>query len=394
MQNRLTIIYCGLLLTLTAFSIDILLPAFGLIASDLNTSISNVQLIVPFFIGATGVGQLFSGSLSDRFGRRIILKIGLAIYLVGGVFVFFATNIETVLAGRIFQGLGASTCTVAARAIMRDLFSGKELARNLAFATAVFAFGPIVAPLAGAGLLEFFGWRTLLLLMLVFGGLLLAYCIYLLPETNLDTDPNATRLSTVGRNIGRIFANPQSRFYLILSGIIMSMIMMILINIPAIYQNEFGISGTVFAIMFATQGTGIIIGQLINRNLITRIGIEKTTLIGSGALVFFCLAIVVFQLAGLMDAWLLTVLLTGHSTGYLVVYANAAALTLDPHGNIAGFTSSFYGFFSQVVSSIIAALLAIFIHGDLLIWSYLLLVFAVITFISLFWRQTRQVTQH
>ena len=389
MHNRIIIIYCGLLLTLTAFSIDILLPAFASMAGDLDTSLYNVQLTVPFFLVAVGVGHLVCGSLSDRFGRRIIIKAGMSIYIAGSIAIMLAADIETVLAGRVLQGLGASAGPVIARAIIRDLYAGKELARNMALASAVFAFGPIVAPLAGAGLLVFFNWRVLLILMVVLSAILLAFCIYFLPETITKTDARATRLSTITSNIGEIFSHPSSRFYLLLSGITMSMILIILINIAAIYQVNFGITGIGFAILFAIQGVGIIIGQLINRRLINKIGTEMSSLIGSATLVIVSLAIVGLSLAGAMTPWLLTLLLTGHASGYLVVYANAAAMTLDPHHRIAGFTSSFYGFFSQVVSSTIGIITAIFIHGDLIVWSSFLALFSFITFVLLIWWRAR-----
>ena len=168
---------------MTAFSIDVLLPAFSLIADDLDTSLTKVQLMIPFFLAALGVGQLISGSLFDRYGRRSIVIYGLSVYLAGVVVIVLATNIEMVLAGRILQGLGASACTVVARAVIRDLYEGKELARNMALATAVFAFGPIVAPLAGATLLVFFEWRVLMIVMLIFSSTLLLICIFILPET-------------------------------------------------------------------------------------------------------------------------------------------------------------------------------------------------------------------
>lgn len=381
------IVYCGLLLTLTAFSIDILLPAFSLIASDLNAPYEDVQLLIPFFLAAVGVGQLFGGSLSDRFGRRFVIKLGLTIYIIGVIACILATNIETVLAGRVLQGLGASAGPVVARAIIRDLYSGRELARNMALAVAVFAFGPIVAPLAGAGLLLFFDWRSLFGLTLVFALVLLVFCIVKLPETIHQTNARATALSTYIKNTIAIFAHPQSRFYLLLSGVMMSMILIILINIPGIYQKNFGISGSLFAVLFAVHGIGIIIGQLINRNLIDRIGIEKTSIVGSAALVVVSVAIAVVSIAGWMTPWLLAFFLVAHATSYLVVYSNAATLTLDPHGKIAGFTSSFYGFFSQVVSSLIGAFLAIFIDGNLIVWSVILTVFAVITLLALLARQ-------
>ncbi len=379
MQNRIIIIYCGLLLTLTAFSVDILLPAFSMIAQELNASYGQVQLVIPFFLGAVGVGQLIGGSLSDRFGRRMVIQLGLSIYILGVLVSIFASTIDTVLVGRVLQGLGTAAGPVVARAIIRDLYSGRELARNLSLATAVFAFGPIVAPLIGVVFLQFFDWRILFVIMICFAASLLLFCILFLPETIHRKNKRATQLSTIYNNIKTILANPQSRFYLLLSGIIMSEVLLILINLPAIYQFNFGIAGTLFAIIFAIHGIGIIIGQMINRRVLEFVSIEKTTLGGSLILVLVSAVTLVISILGGMGPWVLAGLMVAHATSYLVVYVNSAALTLEPHGDIAGFTSSFYGFVSQIFSSAVGAILAIYINGNLVKWSALLLVFALIT---------------
>ena len=390
MSNRIIIVYCGLLLTLTAFSIDILLPAFTLISADLDTSISDVQLVVPVFLAAVGVGQLFGGSISDRFGRRFVIKSGLLLYILGVTVSMMAQSIEVVWAGRVLQGLGASAGPVVARAIIRDLYSGKELARNIAFATAIFAFGPIVAPLAGVGLLVWFDWRSLFALMLVFAAALLAFCIFAMPETIGEKNPKATQIKTFASNIIAVFAQPQSRFYILLSGLIMSMVMIILINIPIIFNENFGIKGVAFAVYFAIHGTGIIIGQILNRQLIGKFGIERTSLVGATALVIVSTVLLAVAMLDMMTPWFLAAMMIGHATSYLVVYANTATMTLDPHGKIAGFTSSFFGFVSQVVSSIIGGALTVIIGGNLVYWSGFLLLFATITFVALWFRLRRK----
>ena len=381
MQARIIVIYCGLLLTLVAFSIDILLPAFPQIAQDLNSSISKVQLTVPIFVGAIGLGQLINGSLSDWLGRRFVIKSGLCIYIMGGAGVYFSPNIETMLVFNMVQGLGASAGPVAARAIIRDLYSGKQLASNIALAMAVFAIGPIVAPLTGAGFILIFSWRILVILMIILGALLLVFCWFFLPETIKQRNPDAVQLTTIIGNFIKIFTHPQSRFFLFLSGFVMATIMLILINIQAIYLKNFNISGIWFAGHFAIQGFGIVIGQMINREMIARIGVERTAIVGNGVMAATWIIVVCLALLGLLNAWALTFLLVAIAICYQLVFANTAALILDPHGDIAGFTSSFFGFFSQIVSSIIGAILAIFIQGDLLVWAIFLLVISLITFI-------------
>lgn len=176
------VLYCGFLLTVTAFSVDITLPAFGLIAADLGADYGQVQLVVPLFILATGFGQMLAGPLSDRFGRKPVVLGGMALYAAGATICQFAPSIEVLLSGRILQGLGAAAGPVVGRAIIRDLFAGQALARNLALATMIFAFGPIVAPLLGISIMSVGSWRSIFFVITLFGLALLLIGWLALPE--------------------------------------------------------------------------------------------------------------------------------------------------------------------------------------------------------------------
>ena len=383
------VVYCGLLITLSAFSVDIMLPGIPRIGEDLGADLNLVQLIVPVFIVAIGVGQFFCGSISDRFGRRPVIIGGLLIFLVGSVLCTFATTIETLLVGRFLQGLGGATGPVIGRTILRDLFSGETLARNMALAMAVFAIGPIIAPLIGAGLMWVAGWRVIFVAVIIFASALLLYCLFALPETIAVKDPNATRLRTWISNTKTVFIHPQSRFYLLTSGLIYSSMLLILTNLPQVYNRTFGISGALFAILFAVHGFGIIVGQIANRALIPIRGVFGTTLLGG--LVLFVVATV--QLAGLsaglLNAYLISGLLIAFATSFLIVYANTASLTLDPHGSIAGFTSSFYGFVSQAVGTAIVIPLSFCISGDLFRFCLILFLITALVLVLLGWKSRR-----
>ena len=120
------------------------------------------------------------------------LLCGLAAFAAGTVLCLFAQNAEMLLLGRAVQGIGASGGPVVARAILRDLFSGRQLAANIALATMVFAFGPIVAPLAGVVFMQFGSWRMIFAAILLFGLILLAVGLLFLPETLARANPGAT----------------------------------------------------------------------------------------------------------------------------------------------------------------------------------------------------------
>ena len=116
MPRSFLIPFCGVMLALNAFSCDMLLPAFYAIARDLDTGIERVQAVVPIFLAAAAIGQIFFGPASDRFGRKPVLLVGLVLYVVGSVAAMLAPNIEILYAARMSQGLGSACGVVLARA--------------------------------------------------------------------------------------------------------------------------------------------------------------------------------------------------------------------------------------------------------------------------------------
>jgi len=287
------------------------------------------------------------------------------------------------LAGRALQGLGASGGPVVARAVLRDLFSGRQLASNIALATMVFAFGPIVAPLAGVGLMQFGGWRFIFLAILAFGLLLLAFGVFRLPETIRERDLNALRAFRWRSNLAAMLGNRQSRTYTILFGPIMTMMILLLVAMPRVYDESFGITGTPFAFFFAFHGVGIIIGQYLNRIMIVKIGVENAMLVGSVISVAVSVMMFLLEVAGLLNAYVLSACLMLFAIGFLTIMANAMALALDPHGTIAGFVSSIVESSGRIVASLAGAVFAWVIGGDVHVCVIALLATTVLVLISL-----------
>ena len=222
MNPRLIVVYCGLLMTIGAFSIDITLPSFPAMEREFRTSPDVIKLTVTVYLAAIGCGQLFWGVASDRFGRRKMLRWGLGIFFIGGVLSVMATDISTLLAARILQGIGGAAGVAVSRAIIRDLFSGRELATNMALATAVFAAGPIVAPLLGASIAAVSSWRMVFAAVAVFAALLWLAARFGLPETAPKLTPEALRPGVLLSRAARVLRHPQSRFFVFLSTTIMS----------------------------------------------------------------------------------------------------------------------------------------------------------------------------
>ncbi len=351
---RLLVVYCGLLLTIGAFSVDITLPFFRPMREAFGAPESAIQATVTLYVGSIGLGQLLFGPLSDRFGRRAAIALGLSIYLAGATVALSAQHIEGMLAGRALQGFGAAAGPVVSRAILRDLFSGPALAQNMAIATGIFSLGPILAPLIGVGIAEAGGsWRSVFVGMIGLALLLLAG-LWRTPETRPQARPDALSPARMWRDVRRLFAHPQSRHFLLLGPLAQSTMLCLVAGMPRVFEHEFGIGGATFAVLFALHGGGIILGQTANHRLIARLGAARTALIASVIMTLAGLLLTGFAALGRLHPYGFSAIVFLFAIGFLIVLANMASLTLDPHPQIAGFTSSFLGFFSQVPGATIA----------------------------------------
>ena len=270
--GRVIVVYCGVLLSIAAFSVDITLPFFASMSFELNAELSKLALTVSVFIGSLGVGQLIFGPISDRFGRKPALASGLVIFLLGSLLAMQSDSLRTLLLARVVQGIGAGAAPAVARAVMRDLFSGRELARNLAVASAVFSIGPIIGPLLGVALVAAGGsWRFVFVGMATYVVILLLILVWL-PETLAARQSDALNPGRLLINTRTVFGHPQARYFITINAIMLSTMLLILSVLPVIYAREFGISGAGFAYFFAVHGLGIIVGQTINHRLIAHSG--------------------------------------------------------------------------------------------------------------------------
>jgi MFS transporter, DHA1 family, multidrug resistance protein len=390
LSPRALIAFCGLLLALNAFSCDILLPAFMVIQRDLAAPIERVQSVIPLFLLAAGLGQLVFGTLSDRFGRRPVILFGLCLYLTGTCLCLFAPTIGVLQAGRVLQGFASACGVVVARAVLRDTHSGAELGRAMAFAMAIFSFGPIVAPLLGMALITWFGgWRGAFLGMAAFGIGLLAVGAWRLQETNRAPDDTALELPRLLSASMTILSHPQSRYFLAIAGVLNFAIVSTVSNAPRIYASAFGVTGFAFAAAFAATALGIIFGQILNARVIGRHGILRSTRLAAVTMLSVAAILCVGAYAAWLNALTFTLLIFIFNASFLIVMANSISLVIDPHRTIAGLASSLYGFISQTIGSLLTLLTVPLFRGDVFLWATGQLVVTVIVMVALLFYRPR-----
>ncbi|MDX2201384.1 MAG: MFS transporter [Hyphomicrobiaceae bacterium] len=382
MSRVFVIVYCGLLLSVGAFSCDITLPAFWSMHADLGAPIEWVQAIVPVFLIFQAMGQLVFGPVSDRFGRRPVVIGGLVVYLAGAGIALAASSIWAVHLGRAAQGFGSACGIVVGRAVLRDISHGPALARAMAFAMAIFALGPISAPLLGYGLVALGGWRQIFLGMSVFAaGLLLA--ARFLKETNAAPNPDALRPDNLLAALVRIATHHQSRYFLLVAAVAQFSIVSFVASAPRFFKQAFDIEGLQFALLFASTGLGIIVGQLANSRLIGILGVKDTTRVAAGVLLLVSAATTLLTLMDWLTGPAFVALMFCFNTSFLVVMANSASLVIDPHREIAGFASSAFGFFTQITASLLALLTMPLFQGRLLPWAATMLVIMSVIYVAL-----------
>jgi DHA1 family bicyclomycin/chloramphenicol resistance-like MFS transporter len=239
----------------------------------------------------------------------------------------------------------------------------------MALAMAIFALGPISAPLLGYGLVVLGGWRAIFLGMATLAIGLLLVALLRFKETNPSPDPQALRPSRLLQSLGSILGSRQSRYFLVVAAATQFAVISFVSNAPRFFKSAFGIEGLDFALLFAATGLGIVVGQVANNRVIARVGVLATTRLAAGALAAVAGVIVLLSLAGALPGTLFTALMLLFNTSLLVVMANSASLVIDPHREIAGFASSAYGFFTQIIGSTVAALTLPLFNGALLPWA-------------------------
>lgn len=360
MSKRRTILVLGALEAFGPLSMDLYMPTLPHLAKSLQTNDTLSQATMSVCMIGLGVGQLVAGPLSDRYGRRRPLLIGVALFTVLSLACALAPTIELLLLARLLQGLAGSAGVVIALAVARDMFSGVELSRMLSLLALVGASAPILAPVVGGQLAYFMDWRGIFGVLTLIGGL-----IFVLTATSLhETHPRGVRaaagIGTTVRQFGLLF---HDRLFVMLlatsaaSGIgfftYLSMSSFVL-------QNQFGLTPQLFSFVFAANAVSYMAGAQISRMCVVKLGPFRMYLLGYGltlaAAAGFCIGVWFSAPPYLVLFLLATYLMTGG-----MISPNTTTLALDRQRERAGTAAALFGMASFVVGPVVAPLAAL--HG-------------------------------
>ena len=350
----------GMIFATVAFSIDAMLPALPDIAAVLTPDDPNLaQLVLTSFVLGLGIGTLFTGPLSDSFGRKPVMMAGAALYVIGAILAWAAPSLELLLAARVLQGLGAAGPRVVATAIIRDLYSGRQMAQIISFAMLIFTIFPAVAPMIGAAIIWGFGWRAIFLAFLVFSAVSVGWLLIRQPETLPRPLRRPFRGADLWGALSETLRLRQMQLSILVQTLIFGTLFGTISSIQPIFDTVFDRAGS-FPFWFALIALVSAPAAPINGILVVRLGMRP--LVRRALLVQMVLSLALglgFALTLWGDAafwvffaWSCSVFaVAGFSIG------NLNALALEPLGHIAGMAASVMGALATVGGAVLGAVI-------------------------------------
>ncbi|MCY0958448.1 MULTISPECIES: Bcr/CflA family multidrug efflux MFS transporter [unclassified Streptomyces] len=352
----------GGLTALPPLSMDMYLPALPQVTDALHSPAATVQLTLTACLAGMALGQLVIGPMSDKWGRRRPLLIGMIVYVLATAICALAPTTELLIGFRLLQGLAGAAAIVIARAVVRDLYDGVEMARFFSTLMLISGVAPIIAPLIGGQILRVADWRGVFVVLTAVGAALTLVVWRGLGETlppeRRHTGGVGAALHTMRGLLGdRVFAG-----YTLAGGFSFAVLFSYISASPFVVQEIYGASPQAFSLLFGLNSVGlIVVGQINGKLLVGRVSLDKALAVGlaiitTASVALLLMASGVFGKVGLLPmAVALFVLMS--AMGLLLPNTNAQALMRTPHA--AGSASALLGTSSFLVGAIASPLVGI-----------------------------------
>lgn len=359
-------------------STDLYLPALPRMAENLNAAPSLINLTLILFFIFYAAGSLFWGPLSDKYGRKRILLIGLVMFTLASVLCAMSENVYQLIGFRIIQAIASGAATSVAQAIVKDSYSGRKRLSILAIVTSMTMVAPIVAPVVGALILSFTSWRGVFIVLAVI-GLLIIFAVIAMEET-IEQHSTGSILQSLGR-LGVVAKNPGFMTLLLTFSLMGIPIMSFISSSSYIYVNQFGLSEQVYSYYFAANALFMVIGPLLYMRL-TRL-IKPISLI-TASYVIACFSGVLIFTIGIQSPMLFALSLLPATLAGSVTRPPSANLMLEQQKGDTGavvslmaFTFTIFGSIGMMIISldwanrvrVMGLMYVVFSFASLVIWN-------------------------
>src|SRR6202522_3407900 len=358
------VILAAAMMSTQAIAIDAMLPAFPVIVRALHIANENhVQWVVTAYMAGLGCGQLFWGLMSDRFGRRPILIGGLGLYVLAALLSGLAGSFHALLVWRFVHGLAAASAVVT-RSVIRDLYSGRPMARVMSLTFMVFLTVPIIAPSIGQLILLAAQWRYIFILCGVFAALVCVWTIIRLPETlHAEYRLTLNRSHILGA-IRLVVFNRSSLCYTLAMSVMFAGIMAYVGMVQQIFGEVFhraSLMPTMFALCAMTMG----VAAFLNSRIVERLGMRRIS--HMALLIYLGVTGVhtVIAALGLEQLWIFVVFQSATMACFALSISNFGAMAMEPVASVAGIGASLQGFVSTLGGALVGAFIGRQFNGTM-----------------------------
>jgi Bcr/CflA subfamily drug resistance transporter len=354
-NNFLIIIIVISIIALGNAGSTLYLPALIDIGHNIGASGSEMKISLACYLISFGVSQIFYGPLSDSYGRRVVLAVGLVIFLVGSVLSANATTIDGLFLGRVIEGFGIGAGNSVGLAIIRDLYSGDALSRLLGYVSIFVGMTPIIAPLIGGYLVDYLAWEACFWFLSIISVILLTMCLYFVPETNKNKDTSAANPMVAIKTYISLLKSREYVGYVMVTALGFSSIIVLNSMLPFLVINKLGVTPSHYGFVTVCTGVGYFTGAYLSGIISAKIGRVKTILLGIAIqmLVIATTFIMGFEELKLVDIILpLTITLCG--IGLIVPTGTGGSMA--PFPRIAGSEAALLGVGMYLFSSFFSAI--------------------------------------
>ncbi len=359
-KNRATIILIlGFLSAIAPFSIDMYLPGFPVIATDLNTSIEMVSYsLSSFFIGVC-IGQVLCGPLLDRFGRKMPLYAGLLLYIVATIGCVFTKSVEVLIALRFLQAIGGCVGMVAPRAIIRDMFHVDESAKIFSYLILILGVSPIIAPTAGSYIITHFGWHAIFILLTIISVLLLVAVVIWLPESKQPDPSFSLQPKPILDSFWIVLRQSQFFTYAVTGAISSAGLFAYLAGSPYVFMKLFGTTEQQYGGIFALIAAGLIISSQLNNRLLKKYSSQQIVKSALAIQTIAGLLLFVGTAVGWLNLYTTILLIFLYLSCQGFNFPNASALSMAPFNKHAGSASALMGGIQMGIGALASAVVGL-----------------------------------